>query len=81
MSIYWIDHAKPYAVGRKNVEEILKTGINNKTAESATYSWTALENRRCNESGHGLKIEYGFPWSRTSLIGEDNNSKISVKKS
>lgn len=51
MSIYWIDHAKPYAVGRKNVEEKLKTGTNNKTEKSATYSWAALENHICNESG------------------------------
>lgn len=49
ISIYWIGHAKPYAAGGKNVEEILKTHTNNKTAKSATLSCAVFKNI-CKES-------------------------------
>ena len=41
---------KAICCGRKNVEEILKTGTDN-TAKSATFSWAVFGYRICNESG------------------------------
>lgn len=54
MSIYWIDYVKLYVVGGKNVEEMLKIGINNKIVKLVIYSWVVLEYYMYNESGLGL---------------------------